>query len=77
LTLVELRELLEKGLASLTPSQRTVIEYASFDGLSMKEIAEKTGESLVNVRHHYYRGLRKLRAFVERQSEVDKAVGDA
>jgi RNA polymerase sigma-70 factor (ECF subfamily) len=77
LTPVELRDLLDKGLASLTPSQRAVIEDASFGGLSMKEIAEKTGESLVNVRHHYYRGLRKLRAFVERQAEVDKAVGDA
>jgi RNA polymerase sigma-70 factor (ECF subfamily) len=77
LTQVELRDLLDKGLASLTPAQRAVIEDASFGGLSMKEIAEKTGESLVNVRHHYYRGLRKLRVFVERQAEVDETVGDA
>jgi RNA polymerase sigma-70 factor (ECF subfamily) len=76
LTPVELRDLLQKGLASLTDAQRTVIELASFEGLSMKDIAGKTGESLVNVRHHYYRGLRKLRAFVER-SGVDEAVGNA
>jgi RNA polymerase sigma-70 factor (ECF subfamily) len=74
---VELRDLLEKGLATLSDSQRAVIERASFDGFSMKEIAEATGESLVNVRHHYYRGLRKLRSFVERQSEVARASGDA
>jgi RNA polymerase sigma-70 factor (ECF subfamily) len=74
---IELKDLLEKGLASLTPSQRMVIERASFEGLSMREISEATGESLVNVRHHYYRGLRKLRDFVERQSDVDTAVGDA
>ena len=72
----ELKDMLHKGLASLTESQRHTIERASFDGLSMKEIAERTGESLVNVRHHYYRGLRKLRAFVERHLDVDKAVGD-
>jgi RNA polymerase sigma-70 factor (ECF subfamily) len=76
LTVFELRDLLEKGLATLAPPQRTVIERASFQGLSMKEIAEQTGESLVNVRHHYYRGLRKLRGFVERRPSTDKAVGD-
>jgi RNA polymerase sigma-70 factor (ECF subfamily) len=73
---VELKDLLEKGLASLAASQRRVIEWASFDGLSMREIAEKTGETLVNVRHHYYRGLKKLRMFVERQGDVIRAVGD-
>jgi RNA polymerase sigma-70 factor (ECF subfamily) len=77
LTPVELKDLLDKGLASLTDAQRTVIEQASFEGLSMKEIAGKTGESLVNVRHHYYRGLKKLRAFVERRAQAEKAVGDA
>jgi DNA-directed RNA polymerase specialized sigma24 family protein len=36
----------------------------------MKEIAEETGESLGNVRHHYYRGLDKLR---DHLSEADQA----
>lgn len=73
---VELRDLLEKGLASLAERQRLVIEWASFDGLSMREIADRTGETLVNVRHHYYRGLRKLREFVEQHSHVDTSLGD-
>ncbi len=30
----------------------------------MKEIANKTGDSLSNVRHHYYRGLEKLHSFI-------------
>jgi RNA polymerase sigma-70 factor, ECF subfamily len=30
----------------------------------MKEIADTTGDSLSNVRHHYYRGLQKLRSFI-------------
>lgn len=71
----ELKHLLKEGLATLSPVQRRVIELASFEGLSMKEIGEKTGESLVNVRHHYYRGLRKLRSFVERPAEKRKAGG--
>ncbi len=72
----ELKHLLKEGLATLSRVQRRVIELASFEGLSMKEIAEKTGESLVNVRHHYYRGLRKLRSFIERPPEKQKTVGN-
>lgn len=71
LTGVELTDLLRKGLEDLNGSQRRVIELASFEGLTMREIAGKTGDSLVNVRHHYYRGLRKLRAFVERRPPVE------
>jgi RNA polymerase sigma-70 factor (ECF subfamily) len=62
----ELQRLLNQGLASLSRSQKRVIELASYDGLSMKEIADKTGNSLSNVRHHYYRGLQKLRSFMTR-----------
>jgi RNA polymerase sigma-70 factor (ECF subfamily) len=72
----ELKHMLKQGLATLTAPQRRVIELASYEGLSMQEIADKTGESLVNVRHHYYRGLRKLRSFVERPAELRKAAGD-
>ena len=72
---IELGDLVRKGLASLGEAQRSVIESASFDGLTMKEIAQKTGESLVNVRHHYYRGLRKLRVFVEQYSQVNSGAG--
>ncbi|HEY6376927.1 MAG TPA: sigma-70 family RNA polymerase sigma factor [Edaphobacter sp.] len=62
----ELRLLMQEGLASLGDSQKRVIELASYDGLSMQEIADKTGNSLSNVRHHYYRGLQKLRSFITR-----------
>ena len=72
----ELKQLLREGLATLSTPQQRVIELASYEGFSMKEIAEKTGESLVNVRHHYYRGLRKLHSFIERPAVMRKAVGD-
>jgi RNA polymerase sigma-70 factor (ECF subfamily) len=75
LTQDELKHLLRQGLATLSGAQKRVIELASSNGLSMKEIAGKTGESLVNVRHHYYRGLQKLRAFVGRTPEMKRAAG--
>jgi RNA polymerase sigma-70 factor (ECF subfamily) len=60
----ELQRLMQQGLASLGAPQKRVIELASYEGLSMKEIANKTGDSLSNVRHHYYRGLEKLHSFI-------------
>jgi len=38
---------------------------ACFHGLLLSEIAERTKESLPNVRHHYYRGLQALRKFLQ------------
>jgi RNA polymerase sigma-70 factor, ECF subfamily len=64
LVLQELRSLVREGLNSLNAEQRQTLRMAYFEGLSLKEIAEKTGESLGNVRHHYYRGLSRMRSFV-------------
>jgi RNA polymerase sigma-70 factor, ECF subfamily len=60
----EAKHLVRQGLASLNHQQRRVLELASFGGFSMNEIAEKTGDSLSNVRHYYYRGLKKMRALI-------------
>jgi RNA polymerase sigma-70 factor, ECF subfamily len=51
-------------MAALPEQQRSVIEMASYEGLTMREIAERTGDSFANVRHHYYRGLEKLRTLI-------------
>jgi RNA polymerase sigma-70 factor, ECF subfamily len=56
----ETRLLIQQSLAALKNPEREVIELAFSGGLTMKEIADRTGNSLVNVRHHYYRGLKKL-----------------
>jgi len=66
----EAREIIQRGLQALTPLQTRVLRLAYFEGLTMKEIAEETGESLGNVRHHYYRGLDRLR---DHLSEADQA----
>ena len=72
-TPAELKRLLQQGLASLDRSQRKVIELASYEGLSMRDIADRTGYSLSNVRHHYYRGLQKLRSFIKRPVDPGQA----
>jgi RNA polymerase sigma-70 factor, ECF subfamily len=61
----ELGRLVKRALEMLGQREKQVIELAAYDGLSMKEIAAVTGGTLVNVRHHYYRGLDKLRSVVE------------
>jgi RNA polymerase sigma-70 factor, ECF subfamily len=71
----ELKHLLRQGLASLNSRQRQVLELASYDGLSMSEIAHKTGESVSNVRHYYYRGLKRLRSFIMGEEAGGKAHG--
>jgi RNA polymerase sigma-70 factor (ECF subfamily) len=71
----ELKHLLRQGLATLNGPQKQVVELASYNGLSMREIADKMGDSLSNVRHHYYRGLQKLRSFVGRTREKGKTAG--
>jgi RNA polymerase sigma-70 factor (ECF subfamily) len=68
----ELTHLLRQALATLNGPQKKVVELASYNGLSMREIADKMGDSLSNVRHHYYRGLEKLRSFVGRTREKGK-----
>jgi RNA polymerase sigma-70 factor (ECF subfamily) len=70
----ELQRLMQEGLASLGEPQKRVIELASYEGLSMREIADKTGDSLSNVRHHYYRGLQKLRSFITRPLVPNKDI---
>jgi RNA polymerase sigma-70 factor (ECF subfamily) len=61
---LEIKELVRKSMVALPEEQRSVIEMASYQGLTMREIADRTGDSFANVRHHYYRGLQKLRSLI-------------
>lgn len=59
----------QQALAYLNKVQRRTLELAFYEGLTMHEIAERTGESFDIVRHHYYRGLEKLRSLLCRASD--------
>jgi RNA polymerase sigma-70 factor (ECF subfamily) len=55
---------IKRGLDQLNERERRVIEQVCFEGLVLKEVANRTGQPLPNVRNYYYRGLRKLRAIL-------------
>ncbi len=52
---------LEEALDELPEKKRRTLELFFFEDLEIKEIASRIGESPENVRHHYYRGLQKMR----------------
>lgn len=68
------RAQLEKAFEELPERQRRTLEMFYFGGLELREISEKLGESLTNVRHHYYRGLKKLQksAMVQKMRNREK-----
>jgi RNA polymerase sigma-70 factor (ECF subfamily) len=45
-----------------------------FEGLQLREISQRLDESLGNVRHHFYRGLQRLRknSFVQSLREAQR-----
>jgi RNA polymerase sigma-70 factor, ECF subfamily len=58
---------LEKAVRQLPELQRLTLELFYFEGLKLREISEKLHQHLGNTRHHFYRGLERLRksAFVQ------------
>jgi RNA polymerase sigma-70 factor (ECF subfamily) len=56
--------LVEQILPSLNEKQRLVIQMAFFEDMKLSEVASRTGESIGNIRHSYYRGMDKLRALL-------------
>lgn len=65
------REHLEEAVKMLPEMQRRTIEMFYFEGLELREISEKLNEPWGNIRHHFYRGLERLRksAFVRKLQE--------
>lgn len=58
------RTLLNRLREELSEEQWQTLELHFFEGYTFHEIADRTGQAFGNVRHHYYRGLEKLRSFV-------------
>lgn len=64
------KTLLNRLREQVSTEQQQTLEFHLFDGYTFREIAEKTGQTLGNVRNHYYRGLERLRACVFPQKGV-------
>jgi RNA polymerase sigma-70 factor (ECF subfamily) len=52
---------IKKVFAALSDNQRQTIRLFFFDGYTFQEISEKLGQPVGNIKHHYFRGLEKLR----------------
>jgi RNA polymerase sigma-70 factor (ECF subfamily) len=63
------REGLKKVMAELTAEQLQTLRLHFCEGYTLAEIGKKLGQSVGNVRHHYYRGLEKVRKQV-RESKL-------
>lgn len=64
------------ALENLGGEQKRVVELVS-QGHSLRDIAEATGQKLANVRHHYYRGLAKLRMQFRQRGERSRQSEEA
>ncbi|MGH9721367.1 MAG: RNA polymerase sigma factor [Bryobacteraceae bacterium] len=61
----QLCEKVRSALQTLSERQRFAIEKHCLEGLDLREIAALSNDSLSNVRHHYYRGLQRLRVLLQ------------
>jgi RNA polymerase sigma-70 factor (ECF subfamily) len=68
------RERLRKALDEMSEDQRETLRLYFFEGYTLGEIAAHLGQSAGNVKHHYYRGLDKLRRNIpERQGAGNRS----
>lgn len=63
------RNILEKGMAQLKPAERLVITLLELEEKPVKEIADLTGWSEVNVKVRAFRARQKLKRILEKQHE--------
>jgi RNA polymerase sigma-70 factor (ECF subfamily) len=63
---------LKTAFSELTDPQQETLEQFFFEGMDFAEIAQRTGEDVRNVRHHYYRGLERLRESVRKMMRAGK-----
>lgn len=58
---LDCRQVLQSCFTGLSESQHQTLHLFFFEGYTFEEIAAKLGQTVGNVRNHYYRGLEKLR----------------
>jgi RNA polymerase sigma-70 factor (ECF subfamily) len=65
-------EMLRRIDEELSDDQRRTIQLYFFEGYTLEEIAELWGQSVGNVRNHYYRGLERIRKLIFAATLRDK-----
>jgi RNA polymerase sigma-70 factor (ECF subfamily) len=65
-------EQLHAAFEELAERHRATLEMYFFEGLDLREISERLGETLENTRHFYYRGLDRLRSIAAERAHRAK-----
>jgi RNA polymerase sigma-70 factor (ECF subfamily) len=63
---------LRAAFCELNDKQRETLELFFFEGLKLAEIAERSNDDVKNIRHHYYRGLERLRQIAREMIRTGK-----
>lgn len=58
---IEQRQAFQIAFRELSENQRDTLRLYFFEGCNFEEIAAKLGQTRGNVKHHYFRGLERLR----------------
>ena len=66
--LAQSEHILRQAFDQLSEKQRLTMELFFFEGYTLREISERLGDSLGNVRHHYYRALKSLKETISREN---------
>jgi len=65
---------LQKIFETLTENQRQTLRMHFMEGYTLDEIATRLGQSRGNIKHHYFRGLDKLRKVLFGNSPSDRTI---
>jgi RNA polymerase sigma-70 factor (ECF subfamily) len=68
----EIARAVKQALETLSDAQRHTIDLVFFQGLTLRDVADKRKETLSNVRNHYYRGLERLRGCLTETADKRK-----
>jgi RNA polymerase sigma-70 factor, ECF subfamily len=58
--------IVRKAFEELSEKQRETLTLFFFEGYTLREISEHLKESLANIRHYYYRGIKHLKSHLDR-----------
>ncbi len=73
----EMARLVREVLDTLTEPQKTAIELIHFEGLTFDEMSKRTGQTIDAAKHHYYRGMAKLRDHITTSAREKKGTTEA
>jgi RNA polymerase sigma-70 factor (ECF subfamily) len=58
----EIKQVVQQALSTLSETQRSVVEQVIFEGLTLREVADRSRMNYFTMRNQYYKALDQLRA---------------